>query len=169
MRRCLIVIVVMLACATLLPGCAAVGITLAGSAAATAAGVGTGYALESITYKTFTAPLENLTVATLMTLERMDITVVENQQTGAGRTIMAKAGDRDVEIELDRLTSRVTRMRVIAKLNWLVRDRATATEIILQADRTLSDHPYLAVVEPRVPLPADEVRTTVDETPVMTQ
>ena len=146
------------------------GIAYAGSAAATAAGVGTGYALESITYKTFTAPLENLTVATLMTLERMDITVVENQQTKErAHEIMAKAGDRDVEIELDRLTSRVTRMRVIAKLNWLVRDRATATEIILQADRTLSDHPYLAVVEPRVPLPADEVRTTVDETPVMTQ
>ena len=38
-------------------------------------------------------------MATLMTLERMDITVVENQQTGAGRTIMAKAGDRAVEID----------------------------------------------------------------------
>jgi hypothetical protein len=156
----------MLVVAALLPGCAAIGITLAGSAAATAAGVGTGYALESITYKTFTAPLDGLTVATLMTLDRMDITVMENQETGAGRTIMAKAGDRDVEIELDRLTSRVTRMRVIAKLNWLVRDRATATEIILQADRTLSDHPYLAVVEPRGPLPADEVQTTADDSPI---
>jgi hypothetical protein len=164
LRRRLIVIAVMLGAAGMLQGCAAIGITLAGSAAATAAGVGTGYALESITYKTFTAPLDGLTVAILMTLERMDITVEENRETKAGRTIMAKAGDRDVEIELDRLTSRVTRMRVIAKLNWLVRDRATATEIILQADRTLSDHPYLALVEPRVPLPAEEIQTTADDT-----
>jgi hypothetical protein len=156
------VCLLVLGCAGLLPGCAAIGITLAGSAAATAAGVGSGYALESITYKTFTASLTELTAATILTLERMDMKVVENEQTESGRTILAKAGDRDIDIELDRLTSRVTRMRVIAKINWLLRDRATATEIILQADRTLTDHANLATVKP-APAPEPSPPTTSAE------
>jgi len=161
-RRSLSVCLLVLGCAGLLPGCAAIGITLAGSAAATAAGVGSGYALESITYKTFTASLTELTSATIQTLERMDIKVVENEQTESGRTIFARAGDRDIDIELDRLTSRVTRMRVIAKINWLLRDRATATEIILQADRTLTDHPSLATVKP-APAPEPPPASTSTE------
>src|SRR5262245_50199593 len=167
-RRSLSVCLLVLGCAGLLPGCAAIGITLAGSAAATAAGVGSGYALESITYKTFTASLTELTAATIVTLERMDIKVVENEQTDSGRTIFAKAGDRDIDIELDRLTSRVTRMRVIAKMNWLLRDRATATEIILQADRTLTDHPSLATVKsaPAPAPPPSSISTPPAATPI---
>src|SRR5262245_63983176 len=63
LRRSLSVCLLVLGCAGVQPGCAAIGITLAGSAAATAAGVGSGYALESITYKTFTASLTELTEA----------------------------------------------------------------------------------------------------------
>src|SRR5262245_24177049 len=125
-------------------GCAAVALTLFGAGAGTAAGTGVGYTLDSITYKTFTVPLTGLTTATLMSLDRMDITVLDNQETEAGRTITAQAADRNIEIELDRLTTRTTRMRVVARRNWFVQDRATATEIILQTDRTLSTNPHLA-------------------------
>jgi len=79
-----------------------------------------------------------------MTLERMDIPVNGGQDTQDGRTILAKAADREIEIELDKLTPRTTRMRVVAKRNFLIRDRATATEIILQTDQTLTNNPHLA-------------------------
>lgn len=128
-----------------LQGCAAVGLTLLGVGAGTASGTGIGHALDSITYKTFTVPLDGLAMATLMTLDRMDMPVMENRPTEEGRTILAQAGDREVEIELDRLTTTTTRMRVVAKKNWLVRDRATAAEVIFQTDHTLTDHPQLAV------------------------
>jgi len=124
-------------------GCAA-GLTLVGTGVGTSGSSGVSYSLDSIVYKTFTTPVENLQDATLTTLQRMDITIQENEPSEAGRRITAVAGDRDIEIELDRLTTKVSRMRVNAKQGWLLRDRATATEIILQTAQTLADQPKLA-------------------------
>lgn len=126
------------------PGCAAVGLTLLGVGAGVSAGSGVSYTLDSIAYKTFTAPEEGLRAATLKTLKRMDIKVEENQPTESGRKIVAVASDRAIEIELDRLTSQTTRMRVNVKQGWFFKDRATATEIIVQTDRTLDAEPALA-------------------------
>jgi hypothetical protein len=91
-----------------------------------------------------------------MTLDRLDMPVMEVENTDKGQTITAQAGDRSVDIELDHLTATASRMRVVVKKNILIRDRATATEIILQTDRTLSDHPHLARgdVKPARPLRA---------------
>ena len=125
-------------------GCAAVGLTLLGVGAGVSAGTGVSYTLDSIAYKTFTGPEEGLRAATLKTLKRMDIEVEENQPTESGRKIVAVAGDRAIEIELDRLTSQTTRMRVNVKQGWFFKDRATATEIIIQTERTLDDVPVLA-------------------------
>lgn len=127
-------------------GCAAIGLTLFAVGAGTAAGAGVSHTLDGIAYKTFTVSLEGLHAAALMTLSRMDISVTASPDTEAGRKILAQAGDREIEIELDRLTSQTTRMRVVAKRNWLIRDRATATEVILQADQTLTDNPHLAAL-----------------------
>ena len=127
-----------------LQGCAAVGLTAFSVVAGSAAGVGVGHAMESITYKTFSLPLGVVSRATVMTLDRLDMPVMEVEDTSAGQTITAQAGDRTVEIELDKLTTTTTRMRVVASKNWLVRDRATAAEVINQTDRTLMDNPGLA-------------------------
>ncbi len=120
-------------------GCAAAGLTLFGVGAGVSTGTGVSYTLDSIAYKTFTAPVEDLQSATLKSLKRMDITVKESKPGESGRKIMAVAGDRTIEIELDRLTARTSRMQVVAKQGWFFRDRATATEIIIQTDQTLGD------------------------------
>ena len=125
-------------------GCAAIGLTLFGVGAGVSAGTGVSYTLDSIAYKTFTIPEEGLRAATLTTLKRMDIKVKENQPTESGRKIVAQAGDREIEIELDRLTTKTSRMRVNAKQGMFFKDRATATEIIVQTERTLDDEPVLA-------------------------
>ena len=137
-------------------GCAAVGLTLFGVGAGVSAGTGVSYTLDSIAYKTFTAPEEGLRSATLKTLKRMDMEVKENQATETGRKIVAVAGDRTIEIELDRLTSQTSRMRVNAKQGTFFKDRATATEIIVQTERTLEDEPVLArqATPPAKPAPA---------------
>lgn len=136
-------------------GCAAIGLTLFGVGAGVSAGTGVSYTLDSVAYKTFTASLETMEAATLRTLQRMDmevkdIEVREEQANGAGkpvetgRKITALAGDRTIDIELDRLTGNTSRMRVNAKRNWFLKDRATAVEIIVQTERTLEDEPALA-------------------------
>jgi len=122
-------------------GCAAVGLTLFGVGAGLSAGTGTQYTLDSIAYRTFTAPLQDIRRATLAAFKRMDITLQNDNAMDTGRHVVGQAGDRTVDIELERLTSRMTRMRVTAKQGWFFRDRATAGEIIAQTERSLDELP----------------------------
>lgn len=125
-------------------GCAAAGLTLFGVGAGVSTGTGVSYTLDSIAYKTFTTPVEDLQSATLKSLKRMDMTVKETKPSESGKKILAIAGDRVIEIELDRLTAKTSRMQVVAKQGWLLRDRATATEVILQTEQALDDQQQLA-------------------------
>jgi len=124
-------------------GCAAVGLTLLASGVGVAAGTGTAYTLDGIAYRTFTAPLQLMRQATLASLKRMDIDVETDDETAEGRAMVAKAADRTVYIDLERLTGETTRMRVTAKQGWFWRDRATAGEIIAQTERSLDELPGL--------------------------
>jgi len=74
--------------------------------------------------------------STLGALNRMQIQVVESKRNGATEVIKAKAVDREIEIELEALTPNTTRMLVVAKKDGgVLRDSATATEIILQTEK----------------------------------
>lgn len=143
MRRCVTVCALALS-PTLFGGCAAAGLTLFGVGAGVSTGTGVSYTLDSIAYKTFPASDDELRAATLKTLKRMDMAVKDNHATDTGRQIVAQAGKRTVDIELDRITSRTSRMRVVVKEGWFFRDRATAGEIIVQTERTLEDKPRAA-------------------------
>jgi hypothetical protein len=118
-------------------GCAAVGLTLLG----VGAGVGTDYAMDGIAYRTFTASLETVRRATLLSVKRMDITLQTDEATETGRQIVGMAGDRTIDIELQKLTSRVTRVRVTARHGVFLRDRATAGEFIAQTEQALDETP----------------------------
>lgn len=125
-------------------GCAAVGLTLFGVGAGIGGGTGVSYTLDSIAYKTFAASETQLRAATLQTFKRMAIDVTETQKTESGTDIMAAAGDRTVEVEIDRITPKTSRMRVVVKKGWFLRDRATAGEIIVQTADTLDSRSALA-------------------------
>jgi hypothetical protein len=126
-------------------GCAAVGFTLASAAGGVAMGSGVEHTMSGITYKTFTAPLADLRLATLESLQRMDIAVEGDAQTDDGWMISATARDRLIDVELESLTGSTTRMRVVAnKGQVFFKDAATATEIILQTVQSLDDQRALA-------------------------
>ena len=120
-------------CAALaMSGCAAVGLTALGVGMAT----GVSHTLSGIVYKTFSTPQSRVKRATLGALGRMQIKVVESKRTGSTDEIRAKAGDRDIDIELEALTPATTRMAVTAKKDGgILRDGATATEVILQTEK----------------------------------
>lgn len=135
---------VMAALALGLQGCAAVGLTFLGAGAGVAAGTGTAYTLDGIAYRTFTTPVDDVRRATLTALRRMEVTLQSDMVTDEGRELVGQAADRRIEIELERLTARTTRMRVTAKHGWIFRDRATAGEIIVQTERALDDMPAVS-------------------------
>ena len=126
-------VAVLLALASLsLGGCAAVALTALGVGMAT----GVSHTLGGMVYKTFTAPQAQVKRATLGALSRMQVKVVQSKREGSTERILAKAGDRDIEVELEALTPNTTRMLVTAKKDGgILRDGATATEVILQTEK----------------------------------
>jgi uncharacterized protein DUF3568 len=120
--------------ALLASACDPVSLTVFG--VGTAAGVQ--HTLTGIAYKTFTVPLPRMRTAVTLALSQMDIKVggTEKMPNGKGERIKARAADREIEIDLEALTSKTTRMRSIAR-NGLLLDSATATEIILQTEKAL--------------------------------
>ena len=95
------------------------------------------HTLSGIVYKTFTEPLPKVRRATLTALHQMAISVEKSEPTEQGEVITAKAINRAIEIELEALTPKTTRMRVTADSDGIFKDAATATEIILQTERAL--------------------------------
>ena len=115
-----------------LGGCAAVALTALGVGMAT----GVSHTLSGMVYKTFTTPQAQVEKATYGALNRMQVKVTDAKRKGSNKTILAKAGDREIEIELEALTPNTTRMAVTAKKDGgILRDGATATEVILQTEK----------------------------------
>ena len=117
----------------LLSGCVAIGATAFGVGAAT----GVSHTLGGIVYKTFSEPMPKVKQATLTALKRMAIKVESVGATTEGEVIKATAANRAIEIQLESLTPKTTRMRVTADSDGFFKDSATATEIILQTERVL--------------------------------
>ena len=115
-----------------LNGCVAVGLTALGVGMAT----GVSHTLSGMVYKTFTTNESNVKRATYGAFRHMQVKVVKSEKKGSTETILTKAGDRDIEVELESLTPNTTRMLVTAKKDGgILRDGATATEVILQTEK----------------------------------
>lgn len=114
-------------------GCDPVSLT----AASFGASLGVSHTLNGIIYKTFTAPMRTVENGSVAALRDMGVKVVSRSTNDVGeRIINATARDREIEVLLEPLTPRTTRMRVIAN-NGLLKDSATAQEIMLQTERVL--------------------------------
>lgn len=124
--------IMVVALAITLAGCDPVSLTMLGVGSAT----GINHTMSGITYRTFTAPLPQVREATLSAFNRMSIKVTSREKTEQGETIKARASDRDIEVELESLTARTTRMRTIVH-NGVLMDSATGTEIIIQTEKAL--------------------------------
>ncbi len=131
-RRRAIVLSLAVFLALALSGCAAVALTAVGVGMAT----GVSHTLGGIVYKTFAAPQPKVRRSTVAALGRMQTRIVEAKQDGSTEVIKARAADRDIEVEIEALTPNTTRLSVTAiKDGGLIRDAATATEIILQTEK----------------------------------
>jgi hypothetical protein len=135
-------LVVPFALAVLLQGCAAAALSLVGAGAGVGMGTGVEHELNGISYKTFATPIDGVHHASRATLARLGMPITADARTAEGWKVSASAAGRTIDIELERLTPKTTRMRVVANKGGLFgKDSATSTEILLQTAQTLQDDP----------------------------
>jgi len=121
-----------------LDGCAAAGLAVVGAGAGVGIGEGADYTMNGIAYKTFAAPINNVRFATLKAFDRMGMPVTADQKTENGWTLLANASNRTITVELESLTLKTTRMRVVADEGKIFfKDKATETELIAQTAEML--------------------------------
>jgi hypothetical protein len=119
-----------------LGGCA---LLLAGGATGTLQGFE--YSLKDATDKSFATDLSTLKNASVRALKEMAFQTETPVPTSSGFRILAAAPKLDIQIDLERVTERVSRISVNAKKGFFRKDRATAVEIIRRTG---------AVIEQRV-------------------
>jgi len=122
----------------LLNGCAAIGLTLLSSGAGILTGQSVAYTMDGFAYRTFTAPISQVESATRTALDRMGIRVDATAQIDQGKALRAQSFDREIEIELEMVSAKATRVRTVAKQGVFFKDRATATEILIQTEKILA-------------------------------
>jgi hypothetical protein len=118
----------------LLAGCESLAVTALGLGASQAMG----HTLSGISYRTFTAPITRVKTASVGALKHMGMTLDSSSKTETGELILARAGRREVQIEIESLTSNATRVRVTARDGSFFYDSSTASEIIAQTEKLLT-------------------------------
>jgi uncharacterized protein DUF3568 len=129
--------------AALVAGCTgielgAVGLAVLSSGAGNAVRAGTEYTVGGTAYRTFTLSLEDLAAVTRQTLARMELPIVEASADGARLTLRAEGIDRTVRVTFTPISPALTRLGVTARQDVLRRDKATASEIVTQIERSLA-------------------------------
>jgi hypothetical protein len=119
---------------TLLTGCDPLSLTALG----VGAGAGVSHTMNGYTYHTFSDSLPRVKQAALVALNRMSIKVESTEKRGIYETINAKSSGRSIELELEVISPKATRLRSIARKNPFVMDSATAEEVISQTKRALA-------------------------------
>jgi len=116
-----------------LAGCQPLALSLVGAGAGTALR----YGIDGVAYRTFTAPAEAVKQASLDALERMGLTLDSTDTFEGGEVIYARSTNRKIEIEVEPISARATRVRIAAKNGSIFYDNATAYEIVAQTERLL--------------------------------
>jgi hypothetical protein len=93
--------------------------------------------MNGTVYRTFSAPLADVKAAVLDTLSLMGIRVDSFSSYDDGEIVRGSAINRKVEIDLEPISSKATRLRVATRNGGLFYDSATATEIVIQTEKAL--------------------------------
>lgn len=124
---------VCLAIAWSLSGCAAVALSLVGAGA----GAGINHQVSGVASRTFSEPLPKLKRASLMAARRMSFEFETTDATDNGQLMKGRVADLGVSVELEMLSSNMTRVSVSARKNLVFLDGATAQEVVTQIERAL--------------------------------
>ena len=117
---------------TFLSACTAVALT--------GADVGVSYPLSNAAYRSFSCPVDRVHDATIAALKKMGIIMIDNDTSSeSGVTITAETRELDIIINIEKVTSKTTQVKVDARKNFFLKDKATAAEIINQVGKILGE------------------------------
>ncbi len=116
-------------------GCAATGLAVPAALSGGVAGVN--YSITNVAYKDISHPIADVESALHKALKKMDIKETEREAEEGEVNITAITRDLDIDIDLKKVTPTVTSIHVDAKKGIFVKDKATATEIIVQTEKNL--------------------------------
>jgi len=119
-------------------GCAAAALTVAG------ASIGVDYSITNVAYKTFNHRMDDVDDATVRALKKLGIKIADRYNYNGRRHFQAFAKDRDIRIDLERITAQTTQIRVDARTWPFFKDKATASEIIYQVFKILDSNGAIA-------------------------
>ncbi len=112
-------------------GCAAV--LVAGAAG------GVQYTYNNIAYKTYPQNYDTTYNATMRVLKRMGINVAGEKVTNRGKIVVCYTLNLKIEIAFERITDKTTKVKVDAQKGRFFKDKATATEILIQVGKELGE------------------------------
>jgi hypothetical protein len=143
-----------------LQGCAALPLAaLGGSVAASGAGAvvktGTEYSFGGTAHRTFTVPINAVRAAVLAAFDRAGVEVVPDD--GEPDQILGKLEHRTVKVKLTAFSHSLTGMSLSVK-EKVLKDRATASELLEQIEQVLAENPTFARRLQRIPTPGLEAK-----------
>ena len=115
-------------------GCAALAISAAGAGA----GIGFPYVFNNCADRTLNFSFDQVDRATPKVLKKLDIDLLKETEIENGKRINASTNNLEISIDMEKITMRATRVIINAKKGTLVKDRATAEEIINQLEKSLT-------------------------------
>ena len=132
------------ACAVVLADCADGSFPMGGglrAAGPRGSDAGVERTFSGVTLKTFTARMDDVGAAALNSLIHMQFPLTEIHKAHETWQIIADAGSRSIDIQLEALTPNATLMQVaVDRGDPFFKDGATATEIVLQTADALRVH-----------------------------
>jgi len=134
----------------LLQGCALLPVAAVGTFLLEAGGgalvkTGTEYTANGLAIRTFAIPAVDVRAATLTTFSRTQVALVEDEVSKKGTiTIAGETPYRKIRVRLNPLTPTLTQMELRVKRNILASDKATASELLAETERTLAENPAFA-------------------------
>jgi hypothetical protein len=136
-------IVVATASLLVLSGCAELGVSVAslggamvGAGAGAAVRAGTEYQFGGAVARTFPVPLRELRGSAVTTFDRLDIELQHGPNEEEDNVLIGRAGRRTVRVKFEAVTEVLTRVQVTVNRSLLLRDLATAEEILTQLEAT---------------------------------
>ncbi len=121
---------IILTCLLTLQGCAAAALSVVGIAG----GAGFEHVMNGMISHTYSSPIAGTRLATLSTLKRMGMSVEKDGKSDDGWTIVAKAVDRTIDIDLEALSEKSVQMSVDVHRDDFIflKDPSTGRQIIEQ-------------------------------------
>ncbi|MBE9527930.1 MAG: hypothetical protein IME99_01685 [Proteobacteria bacterium] len=124
----------------LFSGCGALPITFVSVLPAMVSGAGGGiaYSMTNVAYQTFSYPIGRVTTSIHSALAKMEIPEDSTTEIEDGVEIVALTRKLTIYIEVEEITPATTRVKVNAKRGTILKDKATAKEVLVQIGAILA-------------------------------